>query len=509
MLLHSHFYYWTTPALFVFSFVGGILIFKMMWVTSVFAWSIFNVNYIELFLMNDSDDDTGVHRPNAAYIINHTMDLFIVFMICLIFFYRANSLSFAVHTTWEYIARLVLFSLFIAYILYNLGPKQFHVLGMEYPSINLFGWNVMKRCFSAPFYKVTFIDNFAADALTSFTRIISDSLHAVCWIISGSFLRPNVPADGNYEDFDPQTTDKYGSDRMSCTNDTMTLVVGLFMIIPLWVRFLQCMRNFYDNCDFSKRRFPIYPHSLNGIKYLLSIVVVIYGVFLAELNTFYYFLIVFTTIYKWLWDVFVDWGLFYTLFQKGPVGFWQTPYKDRILLRPNLMYDNPAFYIFAITADLILRFVWVVSLAPASITAKFAKSALQMFMGALEIIRRGIWSMMRVENEHVNKLHGHALGVLIERRGIRDDHSQQIFTKALMRGASTSMQSTKSKASNNVSAIELQLMNDPSVTEDTTMKEASWRLASTASRYLEASQMTDEADDYNDISNGCAFDGLL
>jgi hypothetical protein len=497
----SPFYYWKTPGLYVFSFIGGILVFKIMWVMCVWAWSSYHVNYIELFrtpdahVINKHKNTEYNQRPNVVHIISHTMDLLMAFMACLVFFYRANTLlanNIHAHIALQYVAPLVLLILFVLYIVYNLAPRKFHVYGMEYPSTNLFAADVLRRNFCAPYYRVCFLDNFSADAMTSFTRIISDCLHAMCWIVSGSFTNPSMT----------QSTSKYGSSQMMCApNDTMTLVVGLFMIVPLWVRFVQCMRNYYDNIDFKQRKLHPFPHVFNAIKYMLSILVVIYGVFLVQFNSFYYFLIVFTTIYKWLWDVCVDWGLCSTFMKLGFVKFWKTPFKDRMLLRPHLMYERRVYYYIAIVIDLILRFVWVLSLAPASVTAKLAQSALQAFMGALEIIRRGIWGIFRVENEHVNKLYGHALGVLIEKKSVTNEHSNYVMAEARLRSASIqSLQSLQTSGSmhsiageqttmttgyqgfgrNKPSAMELQLMRDPAVTGSESQKEASFRLASAA-----------------------------
>jgi hypothetical protein len=65
----------------------------------------------------------------------------------------------------------------------------------------------------------------------------------------------------------------------------------------------------------------------------------------------------------------------------------------------------PANYYFAIVADLALRFLWTLSLIPASDSSPF-RSHLQVYLApalaALEILRRTMWSCLRLENEHLH-----------------------------------------------------------------------------------------------------------
>lgn len=48
--------------------------------------------------------------------------------------------------------------------------------------------DVMKRCLTAPYWKVRFRDTFAGDVLTSFTRVIQDSIYSGVWIVTGAFM---------------------------------------------------------------------------------------------------------------------------------------------------------------------------------------------------------------------------------------------------------------------------------------------------------------------------------
>ena len=350
------------------------------------------------------------------------MDLCIAYFMCLIFFYRANSWTTTTttsHSVITYIAPLILILGFSTYCVLSLiEPSQYNAFHMSIvkQSTGIFKSSILVRAISAPFYPIRFQDVFLCDALTSFTRIISDSLYAVCWLVSGTFLRsPTEHHDLTYSHF--------GSSRISCTNNKMSLTVSMFVLVPLWIRFAQCCRAFVDNSSWEKKSFPWFPHGMNALKYALSALVVIYSVFLQRVDTFFLFLISFTTLYKWLWDIVVDWGMLDAIRYHGVLSLPGQP----MFLRTHLMYRDTRFYYFAIIADLLLRAIWVVSLAPASLTQGFAKSAFQLLMGSLEIFRRAMWSILRIENEHISKLYGHALGVVLEKSKIDVEAAKNII----------------------------------------------------------------------------------
>ena len=67
-------------------------------------------------------------------------------------------------------------------------------------------------------------------------------------------------------------------------------------------------------------------------------------------------------------------------------------------LRKTLGYKRPSFYYFAMIMDPIFRFSWI-------FYAIFGhdyqhSAALSFFIALAEVFRRGIWSLLRVENEH-------------------------------------------------------------------------------------------------------------
>lgn len=90
-------------------------------------------------------------------------------------------------------------------------------------------------------------------------------------------------------------------------------------------------------------------------------------------------------IYTSFWDIYYDWSL-------------GDPHAKHPFLRKELAYKKVWWYYCAIIIDPILRFNWVLYTV---IPLQLQHSAVTSFGVSLaEIIRRGIWSIFRVENEH-------------------------------------------------------------------------------------------------------------
>jgi hypothetical protein len=93
-----------------------------------------------------------------------------------------------------------------------------------------------------------------------------------------------------------------------------------------------------------------------------------------------------TTLGTWLWDVIVDWGLF----------------QNRNGLRRHLLFRRHVWvYYTAIVLDLVLRFLWTVSLLPQATAGPLYKFQFRVrfFTPPLELFRRSVWSWLRLEHE--------------------------------------------------------------------------------------------------------------
>lgn len=90
-------------------------------------------------------------------------------------------------------------------------------------------------------------------------------------------------------------------------------------------------------------------------------------------------------VYCSIWDVAMDWSL----------GNFYAPHK---MLREMLALRKAWFYYAAIVIDVVLRFNWIFY---AIFINDIQHSAFLSFVVSLsEIFRRGVWTILRVENEH-------------------------------------------------------------------------------------------------------------
>ena len=65
------------------------------------------------------------------------------------------------------------------------------------------------------------------------------------------------------------------------------------------------------------------------------------------------------------------------------------------------MYRKPYIYYITIFVDLLLRFLWIASLIPQTLQAELFGNYLSIQLGYLEILRRAMWGVFRVEWKHI------------------------------------------------------------------------------------------------------------
>ena len=254
-------------------------------------------------------------------------------------------------------------------------------------------WFVILQVVIAPFGKTTFCETFFADILTSFNKISSSTVLAGCYFFTGDFYNDHKPG------IMPRS---HSSTSPSCgpTSVTQKYIAPLMIFLPLWFRLLQCLRRYYDTAN----RWPFIP---NAIKYGLSMSVVLFGIFNPEYGhniisrhmvTPYQFVWILsyatTTFYTWVWDVKMDWDLITMANKRHP------------LLRGRLMFRQHIWvYYVAIVVDLILRFLWTVTLLPAAPSGPVAyyQYRFKYFLPAVELFRRSMWSWFRLESEQVRR----------------------------------------------------------------------------------------------------------
>lgn len=172
-------------------------------------------------------------------------------------------------------------------------------------------------------------------------------------------------------------------DTPSQCNSTHSRLLGFFSTLPAIWRALQCLRRYYDTRN-------AFPHLVNCGKYTFTILcymsLSLYRIDQTmHLKALFIAFATVNSIYCSIWDVAMDWSL-------------GNPYAEHPFLREVLGYKNPSAYYSAMVLDPILRFNWIFYVI---FTNELQHSALLSFMVSFtEILRRGIWTLFRVENEH-------------------------------------------------------------------------------------------------------------
>ncbi len=222
-----------------------------------------------------------------------------------------------------------------------------------------------------------------------------------------------------------------------------------------------------------------------------------YGLFQSNADSFYYFLIVLTTLYKWWWDVVVDWGLFSSLWNHGhffdPVD--ESQLRPMPFLRPVLFFGDWRIYYFCIVADLVLRFLWVISLAPPTFTSGFVLPALQIFLGSLEIIRRAGWGILRVEHEHVKLLHNNVLGLKIKSMGVKSHTRSHSMANVLLNADSSNVAVDENNSNNDRPDIPSEYLPEE---ENSSFDENSSNNDAKPLQLVSANEWSTDTDNYED-----------
>eukprot|EP01113_Clastostelium_recurvatum_P036050 TRINITY_DN5091_c0_g1_i2.p1 TRINITY_DN5091_c0_g1~~TRINITY_DN5091_c0_g1_i2.p1 ORF type:complete len:778 (+),score=160.04 TRINITY_DN5091_c0_g1_i2:66-2399(+) len=221
----------------------------------------------------------------------------------------------------------------------------------------------------APFGSVKFRHTYLGDVLTSMVKFLFDLEYSTCYIVTG-----------DWHDF-------VSARCQQATTVALPVMSGL----PLLWRFMQCLRRFYDTRQ--------HIHLGNSMKYFVAFSTVLFSALYGNFSTYplpwtwrrdiWFVMFIIATLYNFLWDVFVDWHLFRT---RGT------------FLRPRaqlLFYPYVWVYYVAIVFDFLLRFAWTLTITPVQFNIGIDPEFFTTILVIVELTRRFMWSIFRVELEHV------------------------------------------------------------------------------------------------------------
>jgi hypothetical protein len=346
-------------------------------------------------------------------IINETLTILAFFSLLLFLYQLAITPSSPFYS--ENMSSLYPLCLIVLSCLYFAYKWYLH--GHHTRNRGLFNLSIFLHIITAPLTSPTFRETYAADFLSSFTKVIMDAMYASCWILTGeAFIGPQALDDDS------------GRDICQAPVTSSTILVA---VVLQNIRLMQCCRLAYDQPD------RMIPHLGNAFKFLSTMITVVYG-YRYGLTTPYFILTCFTTLFRWWWDVVMDWGLCTHLFRMNSQADASNPSSTKksfslpspsvLFLRPMRLFPMNWPYYLAIASDLILRFVWILSLLPSSTLYKLFGPMISIYLGSVEILRRGMWGIVRVEWEHVRRSQALKSDVAFRLRRSSQAYIQDILT---------------------------------------------------------------------------------
>ncbi|KAK9471189.1 EXS family-domain-containing protein [Dipodascopsis tothii] len=225
--------------------------------------------------------------------------------------------------------------------------------------------------------EVSFADVIAADAVTSYTKVLADLWVMVCMTFSGASVA--------------------GVPLRQCGG---RLVVPTLLCIPNTIRLRQCL-TFVLRTSGHARKMQL----LNALKYSTAYPVVFLSLLqrttdgpddvlsAAALHRLWILALLVNSLYSFYWDVTNDWDL--TFFVRRP-----PPGLRFYGLRQKLYLPAPNAYYAAVVADLVLRLAWSVKLSP-HLNFFNEREGGFFILELLEVFRRWVWLFFRLECEYI------------------------------------------------------------------------------------------------------------
>ncbi|KAL4578256.1 hypothetical protein LXL04_014376 [Taraxacum kok-saghyz] len=336
----------------LYSLYAYIILHLLLYAANIYFWRRCRINYPFIFGLKQGTElsyqDVVLVSSGLAVL---TLATFLVHL---------HMKLDSVHSDYEKYIELVPLGLLILLLAIFFCP--FKIL---YRSSRFFLIKSLFCCICAPLYKVSLVDFFLADQLTSQVQAIRCLEFYICYYGMRWYQK-----------------------QQKChTLDLYNVFYFIIAVIPYWVRFFQCVRRLFEEKD--------WVHLINGSRYLLTIVaVVIRTIFELKINKTWKILALLTSIaailFNTYWDVVVDWGLL------------QNNSKN-LFLRDKLAVRRKYMYFVVMVLDVMLRLAWL------QLVLKFnlhylKGTAISSLFSCLEIFRRGVWMFFRLENEHLNNV---------------------------------------------------------------------------------------------------------
>jgi hypothetical protein len=219
--------------------------------------------------------------------------------------------------------------------------------------------------------QVDFLLGWGTDQLVSFVTAFRDFEYTICFY-SYTIAHGESPDQVNKKD---------------CGENSYTIgfVAASF---PIIFRMIQCFRVMLKapHWLFNKQ-------TVNFTKYMVSLLVAMFSFIYGHSGDkiFWVLWIIMacsSSLFSYSWDLKMDWGLL-------------EPNAPHRFLRRTIWYKNPYFYYISGVVNLMLRFMWILSISPAILNQVWRPEFFSFLIAFIEMFRRCLWNLIRVEKEQV------------------------------------------------------------------------------------------------------------
>mmetsp|Transcript_47891 Transcript_47891/g.138541 ORF Transcript_47891/g.138541 Transcript_47891/m.138541 type:complete len:430 (+) Transcript_47891:140-1429(+) len=278
----------------------------------------------------------------------------------------------------------------------------------------------LRRCLCPNRSKeVPFVEVIVADGLTSLSRVFFDLALGSCVVVgsaeklwsyslvgpqpSTSHRQPSLLSDAEHLVAQASAAQgvqhlRLGDALEQCQQSSLPFIAWAS---PFLIRAQQCIVSARHAPDSLSRVL----HRVNLLKYLSTLPIIGFALCYVRADGFQLALgkedfealwalaAVLNSAFSFVWDLVMDWGLM----QPAP---WRS---GSFGLRPVLFYRGIwGFYHFAILCDLLGRTLWSLRWSPQA-TLLLGSCLLAGLQQAAEVLRRGLWSVLRVEWECIRR----------------------------------------------------------------------------------------------------------
>jgi len=331
---------------------------------NVFVWEKYNINYLQIFSLE-------------AKGVSYFMD----------FFEAAATLAF-------------LWSLGIILYLWTSSSTLSFGLGFSPLALSLLFWVIILSP-SNIFYKHTrqWIFNHVASILWGPYAVTN---FASCWVADQFTSATVALVDFEY------TICHYFLYIGGLNCDSLHRILQpICVAFPFIWRLMQCLIQYRDSSNTN--------HLLNAGKYATSLCAIFFSTIhlitqenpnsWSVFRTYWVMAISLSTMYSYMWDIIMDWGLFTRDPYLYPHHHPHHHHKSWHF-REVLIYERPMVYYFAMVTNLFMRTTWMITLNPEYFGIHFRRDILVFFLASVELVRRIQWNFFRMEYEHIVKSGG-------------------------------------------------------------------------------------------------------